>query len=217
MRILLVDDHALFRDGIASLLRASGMEVVGEASDGLEAVQKASSLQPDLILMDINMPRCDGLEATRRIKAQMPNVRIVMLTVSNDSDDLFEAIKSGAQGYLLKDMRAEQFEEMLRQASQGEVALSPALATRMWRELSGERAQGPSIKEESLTQREAEVLELAARGCTNKEIGDTLYISGNTVNYHMKNILAKLQLRNRAQLVAYAFEHRNVKHRPEKQ
>lgn len=173
MRILLADDHALFRDGLASLLKAWGMEVVGEASDGLEAVDKARLLHPDLILMDINMPRCDGLEATRRIKAEMPQIKVVMLTVSDDSDDLFEAIKSGAQGYMLKDLSSDQFIEMLQRVAQGEVALNPALATRIWNEFSREKARRRTgTGEESLSAREMDVLRLVAEGKSNKEIAD---------------------------------------------
>lgn len=216
MRVLLADDHALFRDGLASLLRAWDMEVVGEASDGFEAVQKTRSLRPDLVLMDINMPRCNGLEATRRIKAEMPHIKVVMLTVSDDSDDLFEAIRSGAQGYMLKDLRAEQFGEMLRRVAEGEVALSPSLAMRLWKEFSGDRAKGRVEQgRELLSQREFDVLDLAARGYTNKEIGAALYISENTVSYHMKNILSKLHLKNRAQVVAYAFKQGIFKERSE--
>lgn len=215
MRILLADDHALFRDGLASLLRAWGMQVVGEASDGLEAVQKARLLQPDLIIMDINMPRCNGLEATRRIMAEMPQLKVVMLTVSDDSDDLFEAIKSGAQGYMLKDLSSEQFSEMLQRVASGEVALSPALATRIWKEFSMEKAKKRAeTGEEPLTEREVEVLQLIAQGKSNKQIANHLYISENTVNYHMKNILAKLQLKNRAQVVAYAYREGIIRDNP---
>lgn len=215
MRILLADDHALFRDGLSSLLKAWGMEVVGEASDGLEAVDKARLLQPDLILMDVNMPRCDGLEATRRIKAQMPQIKVVMLTVSDDSDDLFDAIKSGAQGYMLKDLSSDQFMEMIQRVARGEVALSPALATRIWNEFSKEKAKRRTeTGEESLTAREMDVLHLIAEGKSNKEVASLLHISENTANYHVKNILAKLHLRNRAQVVAYAYREGILKDGP---
>ncbi|MBI4288944.1 MAG: response regulator transcription factor [Chloroflexi bacterium] len=215
MRILLSDDHALFRDGLASLLKAWGMEVVGEASDGLEAVDKARLLQPDLILMDINMPRCDGLGATRRIKAEMPQIKVVMLTVSDDSDDLFDAIKSGAQGYMLKDLSSEQFMEMLQRVARGEVALSPTLATRIWNEFSREKAKRRTeAGEESLTAREMDVLHLTAEGKSNKEMASILHISENTATYHMKNILAKLHLKNRAQVVAYAYREGILKDGP---
>lgn len=215
MRILLADDHALFREGLTSLLRAWGMEVVGEAGDGLEAVIKARLLQPDLILMDINMPRCDGLEATRHIMAEMPQIKVVMLTVSDDSDDLFEAIKSGAQGYMLKDLSSEQLGEMLQRVARGEVAINSALATRIWNEFSKEKAKRRAeAGEEPLTEREVGVLRLIAQGNSNKEIAIALHISENTVNYHMKNILAKLHLKNRAQVAAYAYREGIIKDNP---
>ncbi len=211
MRILLADDHTLFREGLASLLRAWGMETVGQARDGLEALQKARALRPDLIFMDINMPRCNGLEATRLIKAEMPEVKVVMLTVSDDSDDLFEAIKSGAQGYLLKDLSAEEFGGILTHIAEGEVALSPALATRMWKEFGDERTKNAAqTGGHLLSERETEVLRLAARGDSNKEIAAALYVSENTVKFHMRNILSKLHLKNRAQVIAFAFQERKV-------
>ena len=131
MRVLLADDHALFRAGIASLLRAWGMKVVGEASDGLQALELARKLRPDLILMDIQMPRCNGLEATRLVKAEMPEIKIIMVTVSDDEDDLFEAIKSGAQGYLLKNMQEEEFRRVLEGIAGGEAPLSRGLAVKL--------------------------------------------------------------------------------------
>lgn len=207
MRVLLVDDHALFRAGIASLLRAWGMEVVGEASDGLEALEQARQLRPDLILMDIKMPRCNGLEATRLIKAEMSEVVIVMVTVSDDEEDLFEAVKSGAQGYLLKNMTEEEFARTLASLASGEAALSRGLATKILEEFGRlAREQRPrGAESEGLTEREREVLQQVAGGATNREIATTLYISENTVNFHMKNILGKLHLKNRAQAVAYAI------------
>lgn len=208
MTVLLVDDHALFRDGIASLLAAWGMRVVGQASDGREALVKAKATRPDLILMDVKMPNCNGLEATRLIKAEMPEVKIVMLTVSDDEQDLFEAIKAGAQGYLLKDLRGEEFMEMLAGVSKGEAAISPALAAKILAEFSrrsSRPAPAPPLREE-LSQREGEVLDLIAQGQTNKDIGAGLFVSENTVRYHIRNILAKLHLRNRTQAAAYAAQ-----------
>ena len=208
MRVLIADDHALFRDGIASLLRAWGMEVAGQASDGLDALEQARELRPDLILMDITMPRCNGLEATRLIKAEMPETKIVMVTVSDEEEDLFEAIKSGAQGYVLKNMPGEEFGRVLTDIASGEAPLSRGLAAKILGEfarLTRESAPKDSAKDE-LSERECEVLQLVANGATNKEIAAQLFISENTVNYHMKNILAKLHLRNRAQAVAYALQ-----------
>ncbi len=205
MRVLLVDDHALVRDGIASLLTASGIEVVGEASDGLEALKKTRRLQPDIILMDIKMPRCNGLEATRLIKAEMPKVKIVILTVSDDEEDLFEAIKSGAEGYLLKNIKAEQFLALLSGVDKGEAAISPVVATKIMEEFARRiKGVGPPTPETELTDREVEVLKLVASGALNKEIAATLNITENTVKYHLRNITEKLHLRNRAQVAAYA-------------
>ncbi|HLB13152.1 MAG TPA: response regulator transcription factor [Dehalococcoidia bacterium] len=208
MRVLLVDDHALFRDGIASLLTAWGLEVVGQASDGLEAVERARTLYPDLVLMDVKMPRCNGLEATRLIKANMPQVKIVMLTVSDDEQDLFEAIKAGARGYLLKNLRGEEFMEMLSGISRGEAALSPTLASKILAEFARQSARPATAgsSKAELSEREREVLRLVVLGLGNRDIAANLCVSENTVRYHIKNILAKLHLRNRAQAAAYAVQ-----------
>ena len=208
MRVLIADDHALFRDGVASLLKAWRMEVVGQASDGLEALEQARLLRPDLILMDIKMPRCNGLEATRLIKAEMPDTKIVMVTVSDEEEDLFEAIKSGAQGYVLKNMSGDEFGRVVTDIASGEAPLSRGLAAKILAEFARMRREplAKASDKEDLSERECEVLQLVAGGATNKEIAGTLFISENTVNYHMKNILAKLHLRNRAQAVAYALQ-----------
>ena len=208
MKVLIVDDHALFRDGVASLLKAWGMEVAGQASDGLEALERARALQPDLILMDIRMPNCNGLEATRLIKAEMPEMKVVMVTVSDEEEDLFEAIKSGAQGYVLKNMSGDEFGRVLTDIAGGEAPLSRGLAAKILAEFARMRREplAKASDKEDLSERECEVLQLVAGGATNKEIAGTLFISENTVNYHMKNILAKLHLRNRAQAVAYALQ-----------
>jgi DNA-binding NarL/FixJ family response regulator len=207
MRVLLADDHALFRAGIASLLKAWGMETVGQASNGLEALEQARALHPDLVLMDIGMSPCNGLEATRLIKAELPETKIVIVTVSDDDDDLFEAVKSGAEGYLLKDMSEEELGRTLTGIATGEPALSPGLAAKILDEFARVSRDGApkEVESDGLTPREREVLELVVTGATNREIAAALYISENTVNFHMKHILAKLHLKNRAQAVAYAI------------
>jgi len=207
MRLLLADDHALFRAGIASLLRAWGHEVVGEAGNGLEALELVRELHPELVLMDITMPKCNGLEATRLIKAELPRTRIVIITVSDHDEDLFEAIKSGAEGYLLKDMTESELDSTLKALGAGEPALSPRLAAKILDEFArmGRGAAPREDQRDDLTQREREVLQLVSEGATNKEIAASLYLSEHTVNFHMKNILSKLHLRNRAQAVAYAI------------
>ena len=208
MRVMLVDDHALFRAGLASLLRAWGVQVVGEADNGRDAVRRANELSPDLIFMDINMPGLNGLEATRAIKTQLPGTKIIMLTVSDDEQHLFEAIKSGAEGYLLKNLREEDFAELIRRMEKGEPVMSPGLARRILQEFAhlSEGKEQPEA-ETGMTQREQEVLEQVAKGAPNKEIASALLITENTVNFHMKNILSKLHLKNRAQVVVWAMEH----------
>lgn len=209
MRVLLADDHPLFRDGLATLLRARGMDVVGEASNGLEAVEKARALKPDLILMDVNMPQMTGLEATRIIKTERPDSKIVILTVSDDDDNLFEAIKSGAQGYLLKSLQSQAFFELLNGVAQGEAPISRGLATKILGEFGKHLRQqndAPVGNKEDLTEREKEVLRLVAEGSTNRDIATQLNVTENTVKYHLKNILEKLHLRNRAQAVAWAMQ-----------
>jgi DNA-binding NarL/FixJ family response regulator len=202
MKILVVDDHLLVRDGIVSLLRARHEDVVGEAGDGAGAVALARKLRPDVVLMDIRMPGMGGLEATRRIKAELPEIKIVMLTVSDDDADLYEAIKSGADGYLLKSLSSGEFFGLLAGVSSGEAAIPPSLAMKMLRDLVQPLADQPT--DAPLTEREEEVLRLLARGLSNREIGTALGISENTVKYHTRNLLDKLHLRNRGQVIAYA-------------
>ena len=215
-RVLIADDHALFRDGLASLIEAWGMDVVAQASDGLEAVEKARLVQPDLILMDINMPQLDGVEATRRIRAELPDAKVVMVTMVDDDDSLFEAIRGGANGYILKDTPGDDVGPLLAGIAEGKTPLSPGLAARILDEFAGNRessSKGPDL--DALTARETEILIAVSDGDTNKEIAATLGISTNTVNFHMKNILSKLQLRNRAQAVAYAVRAGLVKPPPD--
>lgn len=208
IRVFLADDHALFREGLAGILNAHpDFEVVGEASDGLEAVVKAQELAPDLILMDIMMPGYDGLEATRQIKRLLPATTVVILTVRDDEEKLFEAIKNGAQGYLLKTIPSREMLGLLRGAVQGEAAITPALAGRMleeFRRLS--RLALPDTDEDAvaLTFREQEVLSLVAQGKMDKEVADALQISIHTVKSHMRNILAKLHVGTRREAAQYA-------------
>jgi DNA-binding NarL/FixJ family response regulator len=199
-RILLVDDHALFREGLAGIIGSQpDMQVVGEANDGLEAFVKAQELKPDLILMDVQMPGMDGLEAARQIKQILPEAIIIMLTVRDDDEKLFGALKNGAQGYLLKEIRSQSMLEMLRGALRGEAALSPSLAGRVLAEFRRLSKGGIQETEDDggLTEREHQVLVEAARGATDKEIAVTLNISLNTVKTHIRNILSKLHVRTR--------------------
>ncbi len=201
IRILLVDDHDLFREGLAGIINAQAdMEIVGEASDGLEALVKAQELKPNLILMDVQMPGMDGLEATRKIKQSLPETVIVMLTVRDDNERLFEAIKIGVQGYLLKTINSREMLAMLRGAVKGEAAISPSMAGRVLEEFQRISKLIPfddDMEIEVLTHREREVLDLAAQGLTDKEIAEQLTISIHTVKSHMRNVLSKLQVNTR--------------------
>ncbi|MFQ5852643.1 MAG: response regulator [Candidatus Binatia bacterium] len=208
IRVLLVDDHAIFRKGLASLLlERSDFELLAEAETGSEAVRKAREHLPDLILMDIYMPEMDGLDATRQIKEEMPSTKIVMLTVSEEDHNLFEAIKGGAEGYLIKNVKPQELFEMLRGVFRGEAPLSRPIATKILKGLADEidRKLGP-VRGPSITHREREVLELVARGHANKEIAAALYISESTVKKHLRNILEKLHLENRVEAAVYALK-----------
>jgi DNA-binding NarL/FixJ family response regulator len=207
-RVLLVDDHHLFREGLAKILDSQPeFEVVGEATNGLEAVAVARRLNPELILMDVGMPVCDGLEATKRIKQEMPGVTIVMLTVCDENEKLFEAIRAGAQGYLLKSIRRQEILSLLQGAVRGEAAITPALAGRMLEEFR-RLYQHPSVDLEDksglLTDREKEVLILVAGGASNQEVADKLTVSIHTVKSHMRNILDKLHVSSRREAVLLA-------------
>jgi DNA-binding NarL/FixJ family response regulator len=205
IRVLLADDHALFRRGVASLLSAeSDFEVVGEAADGRQALEMTRELMPDVILMDISMPVLDGLAATRLIKAEVPYVRIVILTASDGDQNLFEAVKSGAQGYLLKAIAPQALYDTLRGVVQGEAPVSRVMAARLLDEFA-RQARTPASAAAELTAREAEVLQLVARGKSNKEIAAALAIAENTAKNHLKNILEKLHLENRVQAATYAM------------
>jgi len=209
MRLLIADDHALFRDSLRSLLTARGVEVVGEASNGREAVALAKKLTPDVVLMDLAMPEVDGLAATRLISADLPGVKVVVLTAADDDAMLFEAIKSGAQGYILKNLQADQFFTLLEGVAKGEPALTPALARKVLQEFAHpSTASRRSDDPDALTDREQEVLEMMVQGVTsNRRLAAQLGISENTVKFHVRNILDKLHLHNRAEVVGYALRH----------
>jgi DNA-binding NarL/FixJ family response regulator len=207
LRILLVDDHVLFRKGVAALLASrSEMVVVGEAGDGLEAIATARETVPDVILMDLNMPRCSGLEAVPVIKAEIPQVKIIMLTVSDDDKNVFKAIKLGAEGYILKDLEPQQLFDYLEGTRRGEAAIAGKLAASILREFRQEDRQEPQplVALEDPTAREWEILEQLVKGASNKDIAAELSISENTVKIHVRNILEKLHLQNRSQAAVYA-------------
>jgi RNA polymerase sigma factor (sigma-70 family) len=207
LRVLLVDDHVLFRKGVEAVLATRPeYEVVGEASNGNEAIEMARQTRPEVILMDISMPECNGLEATCRIKREMPHVKILILTVSEVEQDLFAAIQCGAQGYLVKNLKAHSLFDTLDALTRGETPLSAVMATKILHEFQkppDTRAQVPEAIE-PLTPRETEVLELIVAGRSNKEIAEALVISVSTVKNHLRNILEKLHLSNRIQAAVYA-------------
>jgi DNA-binding NarL/FixJ family response regulator len=210
LRVLLVDDHILFRKGLASLLSSQpDFVVVGEAGDGLEGLEKTKSLKPDLVLMDVTMPRCAGPEATRLITREMPDMQIVMLSVSDDDQDIFAAIRAGAIGYLLKSIKPDELFARLRGVAQGEAPISRMMAAKILREFAHSPAQ-PEVRPvnwpQEITEREREVLQCVAKGMSNREIGEALNIAENTVKNHVRSILDKLHLANRAQMAAYAVQ-----------
>lgn len=212
MNVLIADDHALFRDSLRSLLEAHGLTVLGEARNGREAVELARKLKPEVVLMDLSMPEMDGLAATRLISADQPEVKVVVLTASDEDAKLFEAIKSGAQGYLLKNLESNEFFTLLEGINRGEPALTPALARKLLQEFAKPSAsQSQHHDPDALTERELEVLELLVQGITsNRKLAKHLGVSENTVKFHVRNILDKLHLHNRAQVVSYAIRNRIV-------
>ena len=208
IRILLVDDQPLFRGAIAALLAGQDdMLVVGEAENGLDAVEKAHALVPDLVVMDVEMPVMNGVEATRLIVDQLPAVKVVVLTVSESDDHVFDAIRFGAHGYLLKDLRPEQLFDLIRSVMRNETPLSPAIAGRLLQEIrsgSTKRSTSPAPPPgPAVTPRELEILKLVAEGLSNKEIGKKLSITEGTVKNHVHNALEKLHIQNRIQATAY--------------
>lgn len=211
IRVLIVDDHTLFRRGIADVLtNQKGLEVVGEAVDGLDAIEKAKEIVPDVIMMDLNMPRCSGLEATQALHTEMPGVNILVLTVSDSEADLFAAMRFGARGYILKSAEPEELTHAIFHIAQGGVIVSPLMATKLLTDFedlrSGLEKESAQQANAGLSPREGEVLQLVAQGATNKAIGDALFISENTVKTHLQNIMEKLHLANRSQAAAYAVK-----------
>jgi DNA-binding NarL/FixJ family response regulator/signal transduction histidine kinase len=208
VRVLLVDDHPLYLEGLRSMLASRGFQIVGSAYDGLQAQSFAYDLQPDLILMDVQMPRCDGLEATKYIKEKLPETKIVMLTMVATEEKLFDALKYGASGYLLKSLDGSQFFTLLANVLDGQTVLSPELASMVLMEFVHGGNEPASATEEpvTLTTRQNEVLELTAQGLSNKEIASRLHITEATVKYHVSQILERLHLKSRHQLARYSEE-----------
>jgi DNA-binding NarL/FixJ family response regulator len=230
MRILLVDDHILFLEGLRNLLASECIEIAGLAHDGFQALAQARRLKPDTILMDVRMPRCDGLTAVRLIKAEMPNCKIVMLTMSEDDQDLFEAVKSGASGYLLKQLNAADFFTYLEELRIGHPPFSPGLAEKILREYASQAQRSDNVavpgplsadqvgeqpetglpveeaKTKALSPRQMQILTLVAQGQAYREVAETIGLSERTIKYHMAEILKLLHLENRAQVIAYAAQ-----------
>jgi two-component system NarL family response regulator len=212
--ILLVDDHPLFVEGLKDLLNRRGFHVIGVARDGLEALQQARAQHPDLILMDIHMPTCNGLTATRLIKAEMPTIKIVMLTMAEDEASLFEAIRSGASGYLLKTLDLGEFIHLLEGVVQGEMPFAPGLAAKILQEFRHPPTSPTQTSDRlrELSPRQQQILHLAAQSLTYKEIGAMLGLAERTVKYHMGEIIERLHMQNRAEVLAFARQMGGMPH-----
>jgi DNA-binding NarL/FixJ family response regulator len=204
-RVMVADDHSLFRDGIVSLLEAAGFDVAAEAGTGQDILDAIHASPPDLVLLDLTMPGMSGLEALKQIRLNHPDVKVVILTVSDDDDDLMAAIQAGASGYLLKDLDSQEFLELLSGLERGEAPMTRKTAGRLMSRLATPQ-QDASKSLPHLSERELEVLGLVSRGMANKAIADELSISENTVKYHMKNILQKLDVQNRTEAVSHALQ-----------
>lgn len=213
-KVMLVDDHELFMEGLKYLLQTHGIDVIGAVRDGRKALAQAGQLKPDIILMDIKMPECSGLDILRQIKAEMPEIKVVMLTTSDEDEDLFDAIKYGASGYLMKNTSARELVAMLSDLDKGEIPLSPGLAARIFKEFrrgeasvdNASRQAVEGLRQKYLTQRQLEVLELVAGGRTYKETGAALGLTERTIKYHMERIMEQLHLEKKAQVIAYAAQ-----------
>jgi two-component system NarL family response regulator len=216
IRTMIVDDHALFRRGLEMVLQGEAdIELVGQASDGTEAVEKAAESLPDIVLMDIRMPRSNGIEACRAMKEAAPSAKIVILTISDEEEDLFEAIRAGASGYLLKDIPLDEVADTVRAVHGGQSLINPSMAGKLLTEFAAlarrddeERAQ--ELPAPRLTEREMQVLKLVARGMNNRDIAKELFISENTVKNHVRNILEKLQIHSRMEAVMVAVREKLI-------
>ena len=212
IRVLVADDHALYRRGLEMVLgQEDDIEIVGEAGDGAEAIRRAEELLPDVVLMDIRMPRRSGIEACTAIKDVVPSTKIVILTISDEESDLYEAVRAGANGYLLKDVPGEEIADGIRAVIGGQSLISPSMASKLLTEFATmikKSDERPALPVPRLTTRELEVLKLVARGLANRDIAGELFISENTVKNHVRNILEKLQLHSRMEAVVYAVRER---------
>ena len=207
IRVLIADDQRVVREGLSMVLALmKGVEVVGTAADGAEAVTLVQAVRPDVVLMDLRMPRCDGVEATRRLRTEAPEVKVVVLTTYSDDRSVLDAVRAGARGYLTKDASGAQIHEALRQVLDDHAVIDPAVQRHLVDAIAGEPATRPVLPD-GLTAREAEVLSLVARGQSNTEIAARLTISEATVKSHVNHLYAKIGARDRAQAVAYAFRH----------
>ena len=207
IRVLIADDQRVVREGLSMVLALmKGVEVVGTAADGAEAVALARAVRPDVVLMDLRMPRCDGVEATRRLRTEAPEVKVVVLTTYSDDRSVLEALRAGARGYLTKDAGGEQIHEALRQVLDDHAVIDPAVQRHLVDAIASDPAPRPEFPN-GLTRREAEVLSLMAGGLSNTEIAARLTVSEATVKSHVNHLFAKIGARDRAQAVAYAFRH----------
>jgi DNA-binding NarL/FixJ family response regulator len=214
LRVMVADDHALFRRGLEMVLgHEDDIEMVGEAYDGAEAIEKAQELMPDVVLMDVRMPKRSGIEATAQIKDLLPHVKILMLTISDEEADLYDAIKAGASGYLLKEIPIEEVADAIRSVWAGQSRISPSMASKLLTEfaaMSKATDDRPPVPTPRLTDREMEVLRLVAQGMNNRDIAKELFISENTVKNHIRNILEKLHLHSRMEAVVYAVREKMI-------